>query len=125
MIEITEIIDKLEWFNVENDICFNNSEVYFDDKELRILSVIEGYNHTTLTVEFDKKDIEFMQRGYMKETILKRYLMRINDFDVDEEFNMLWSSTFAEHNQFKPSEFLRILEEDKSQFENINYSLIA
>lgn len=122
---IDEIIDILEWFNIENDVFFNNSFVEYEAETERILSTIEGYNHTTVTVEFDKSDIEAMKQGNIKSVIVRNYLKRIDDFDVDDEFNMLWSHDFAVHNQFKPSQFIRILEEDKAQFEEIDYNLIA
>jgi hypothetical protein len=40
----------------------------------------------------------------------------IENFDVDEEFEMLWSTEFGKHNGFSPREFIRILEEDEAYF---------
>lgn len=50
--------------------------------------------------------------------IINQYKKIIQEFDIDEVFNELWSYDFAKRNQFKPSEFIKILESDIEYFNN-------
>ncbi|MCP6467796.1 hypothetical protein NL473_27310, partial [Klebsiella pneumoniae] len=81
-----------------------------------IFSVIEAPNHTTLSIELDIEELEDEKSG-LRFHIFNEYEKHINEFDVDEYFNEIWSQAFGENNQFTPSHFLKILEEDKAYFE--------
>ena len=122
MTVIDNIIEKIEAFNEENDLQHGNAETYFEEEQ-GILTTIEGTNHTTLTVAFSMDDIEEIERNDTFLNVLERnYKTRINDFDVDESFTMMWSHEFGEHNGFTPRIFINILEDDAEHFDNIQYS---
>lgn len=122
MTVIDNIIEKIETFNEENDLQHGNAETIFEEHQ-GVLTTIEGTNHTTLTVAFSMDDIEEIERNDTFLNVLERnYTARINDFDVDEEFTMLWSQDFGEHNGFTVRGFINVLEDDAEHFNNIQYS---
>ncbi|MGP5096184.1 hypothetical protein [Staphylococcus equorum] len=122
MTVIDNIIEKIETFNEENDLQHGNAETIFEEQQ-GVLTTIEGTNHTTLTVAFSMDDIEEIERNDTFLNVLERnYTARINDFDVDEEFTMLWSQDFGEHNGFTVRGFINVLEDDAEHFNNIQYS---
>lgn len=117
MSKVTEVsidlIETIEQVNEELSFNGNNSEVVHQDHE--IISRIEAENHTTLEVVFNILDLK-MHTLNLKGYILAIYEKAIEKFDVDEEFEMLWSTEFGKHNGFSPREFIRILEEDEAYF---------
>lgn len=117
MSKVTEVsidlIETIELVNEELSFNGNNSEVVHQDHE--IISRIEAENHTTLEVVFNILDLK-MHTLNLKDYILAIYEKAIEKFDVDEEFEMLWSTEFGKHNGFSPREFIRILEEDEAYF---------
>ena len=122
MTVIDELIDKIETFNEEQDLKHGNTETYFEEHHDCIYTTIQGYNHTTLTVEFSMDDMKEMEVNNQFYNVLERnYRERINDFDVDETFTELWSETFAKHNGFTARTFIGVLEDDKAHFEAIDY----
>lgn len=117
MSKVTEVsidlIETIEQVNEELSFNGNNSEVVHQDHE--IISTIEAENHTTIEVVFNILDLK-MHTLNLKGYILGIYEKAIENFDVDEEFEMLWSTEFGNHNGFSPREFIRILEEDEAYF---------
>lgn len=117
MSKVTEVsidlIETIEQVNEELSFNGNNSEVVYQDQE--IISTIEAENHTTIEVVFNILDLK-MHTLNLKGYILGIYEKAIENFDVDEEFEMLWSTEFGNHNGFSPREFIRILEEDEAYF---------
>jgi hypothetical protein len=108
-----DLIETIELVNEELSFNGNNSEVVHQDHE--IISTIEAENHTTIEVVFNILDLK-MHTLNLKGYILGVYKKVIENFDVDEEFEMLWSTEFGKHNGFSPREFIRILEEDEAYF---------
>ena len=43
----------------------------------------------------------------------------LESFDADERFMELWSNDFAERNRFKPSQFIRMLQEDEKSLKEL------
>lgn len=117
MSKVTEVsidlIETIELVNEELSFNGNNSEVVHQDHE--IISTIEAENHTTIEVVFNILDLK-MHTLNLKGYILGVYEKAIENFDVDEEFEMLWSTEFGKHNGFSPRGFIRILEEDEAYF---------
>lgn len=117
MSKVTEVsidlIETIELVNEELSFNGNNSEVVQEGRE--IISTIEAENHTTIEVVFNILDLK-MHTLNLKGYILGVYEKAIENFDVDEEFEMLWSTEFGKHNGFSPREFIRILEEDEAYF---------
>ena len=117
MSKVTEVsidlIETIELVNEELSFNGNNSEVVQEGRE--IISTIEAENHTTIEVVFNILDLK-MHTLNLKGYILGVYEKAIENFDVDEEFEMLWSTEFGKHNGFSPREFIRILEEDEAHF---------
>lgn len=117
MSKVTEVsidlIETIEQVNEELSFNGNNSEVVHQDHEIN--STIEAENHTTIEVVFNILDLK-MHTLNLKGYILGIYEKAIENFDVDEEFEMLWSTEFGKHNGFSPREFIRILEEDEAYF---------
>ncbi|HDZ8777270.1 TPA: hypothetical protein RUV26_002475, partial [Staphylococcus aureus] len=92
-----------------------NSEVFIEDDV--IFSVIESPNHTTITINLNVNDLKENKDSIIS-YIINQYQKIIQEFDIDEVFNELWSDDFSNRNQFKPSEFIKILESDMEYFNN-------
>ncbi|MEY8601928.1 hypothetical protein [Staphylococcus shinii] len=121
---IDEIVAEIENFNDEHYLSHGNGEVFCErNGQYFIYSVIEGFNHTTLTVVFDEQLINKMMNGNFLEVIRNEYINVLDEFDVDETFAELWSKEFSEHNSFTPTSFLEILKEDKEHFIDAKFAL--
>lgn len=121
---IDELIENIEYFNENNNLTHGNAEVFGQrNGDYYIYSVIEGFNHTTLTVVFDEQLINKMMNGNFLEVIRNEYINVLDEFDVDETFTELWSKEFSEHNSFTPTSFLEILKEDKEHFIDAKFAL--
>ncbi|MCI2910956.1 hypothetical protein [Staphylococcus hominis] len=110
-----DLIETIELVNEELSFNGNNSEVVHQDHE--IISTIEAKNHTTIAVVINILDLK-MHTLNLKDYILAIYEKAIEEFDVDEEFESLWTIKFGRHNGFSPREFIRILEEDEAYFKD-------
>lgn len=95
----------------EYELDYNNAEIIVDDDGCQM--TVEAPNHATVTIDIYLNDID---KGNEKVTMLKAIADEIKDFNTDEEFNELWSDEFGEHNNFRPSEFFRMLSEDEDYF---------
>ncbi|MGX0176176.1 hypothetical protein [Staphylococcus hominis] len=119
MSKVTEVsidlIETIEQVNEELSFNGNNSEVVHQDHE--IISTIEAKNHTTIAVVINILDLK-MHTLNLKDYILAIYEKAIEEFDVDEEFESLWTIKFGRHNGFSPREFIGILEEDEAYFKD-------
>lgn len=109
-----DLIEVISEFNDDLGLTGVNSEVYKDYDS--IVTIIEAPNHTTLSIELDIEELKNEKSG-LRFYVFNEYEKHINEFDVDEYFNEIWSEAFGEHNQFTPSQFLKMLEEDKAYFE--------
>jgi hypothetical protein len=110
-----DLVEVIEIINESLNLNGINSEVIVDNDE--IISTIEADNNTTISVIFDIYELK-LNSLELKSFILNSYMMAIESFDIDEEFNKLWSPSFGKHNNFTPSEFMKILEEDYQYFLN-------
>ncbi|SUL87597.1 hypothetical protein [Staphylococcus aureus] len=109
------LIKLIEDINETLGLVNINSEVFIEDDV--IFSVIESPNHTTITINLNVNDLKENKDSIIS-YILHQYQKIIQEFDIDEVFNELWSDDFANRNQFKPSEFIKILESDMEYFNN-------
>lgn len=107
------LIEIIEQVNEELSFNGNNSEVVQEGRE--IISTIEAENHTTIHVVINILDLK-MHILNLKDYILAIYESAIELFDVDDEFESLWSIEFGRHNGFSPRYFISILEEDEVYF---------
>jgi hypothetical protein len=110
-----DLVEVIEIINESLNLNGINSEVIVDNDE--IISTIEADNNTTISVIFDIYELK-LNSLELKSFILNSYMMAIESFDIDEEFNKLWSPSFGKHNNFTLSEFMKILEEDYQYFKN-------
>ena len=94
----------------EYELDYNNEEIIVDDEGCQM--TVEAPNHATVTVNISFDSTE----GNEKVTMLKAIADEIKDFNTDDEFDELWSDEFGEHNNFRPSEFFRMLLEDEDYF---------
>src|SRR5699024_1166137 len=121
---IDELVAGIENFNDEHNLSHGNGEVFCERKgQYFIYSVIERFNHTTLTAVFVKQLIIKTLNCNFLEVILNEYINVLDEIDVDETFTELWSKEFSEHNSFTPTSFLEILKEDKEHFIDAKFAL--
>lgn len=113
---IINLIDLIEDINECFGLVNINSDVYKSKDS--IVSIIEAPNHTTIPIQLNIEDLKDNRNNFIS-FVIKEYQISLESFDVDEIFNELWSESFGKHNNFKPSEFLRILEQDKAYFEQV------
>lgn len=96
----------------EYKLNYNNAEIIVGDEGCQM--TVEAPNHATVTVNisFDSTD-----EGNEKATMLNEIADEINDFNTDDEFDEMWSYEFGKHNNFRPSQFFRMLLEDEDYFD--------
>lgn len=113
---INDVVTELDY--AIDHLKFGNGDVetFTDINGQPVINVnIEAPNHTTLSIQFNHLEINKLKSHFMT-TYASKAIETINLFDPDETFNELWSQSFAEHNNFKPSEFINILQEDQQFF---------
>ena len=95
----------------EYELDYGNAEAVITDGDDAIGVTVEAPNNSTIrgvipiSKTTTKRDIE---------SIICAMMWR---FDVDDEFNELYSPEFMSHNGFTPSGFLAMLTEDQEYFE--------
>jgi len=105
--EIKNLRELFNWIN-------NNKTCYVSEQEDDCF-YIEAPNNADVFVNIEKEN----NIG----DIIFRTIERLKDFDADEQFMELWSKDFAEHNHFKPSQFIRMLQEDEASFKELAHEL--
>lgn len=108
-----EIADKLEEFTEDHELNHNNSFVDVESDD-RIIMNIEAPNHTTLQIDFFDTLLEELKENFT-ETLHREVRRCIEDFDVNERFDDLYSPNF----EFEPLEFMEMLKEDKEYFNEV------
>lgn len=112
--KVMEIIKNIA---EENYLWNRNSEIYELDNEIFVS--LEAGNHATVNVYFDLDICEDSESDInLLAYIIYEIIHKLRKFDADDEFEQLWSVEFGKHNNFKPSEFLNMLQEDEEEFES-------
>lgn len=110
-----------DWTNKHGLYDQNTSFFIGDDGEMELL--VDALNHTTLPINrsdgefFKLEDIVDDHNNLNEAVIAESVINAVNNFDPDEEFNELWSPEYGEYNKFKPSEFIKMLTDDKEYYE--------
>jgi hypothetical protein len=103
-------MDKITNVNELADWIYNNSNV--DSPNVESNSIyIQGACDSSVTIDFEIDDTI--------DEIISKAINTLESFDADNEFMELWSVDFAKHNHFKPSQFIRMLQEDEASFKGL------
>lgn len=71
-------------------------------------------------ITLNREDLEInYNNGALQDYILGEYKKAIDNFDIDEEFTMLWDSSFVKDTGYTAREFIYMLEEDLAYFDVI------
>ena len=105
--KINCLTELIEWINNSKTCCVSEQE---DD-----YFYIEAPNNADVFINLETDDDI--------NDILYRTIELLENFDADERFMEIWSKDFAEHNHFKPSQFIRMLQEDEETFRELAYKL--
>lgn len=100
------------------DLQHNNAEVYWQGNEISMS--IEAPNHFTIPVEINT---EYLLNNSIEED--RKYVMKCiarsaYESDPEDEFDSCWSKSFGEHNGFSAFEFVHMLEDDKSFYDELS-----
>lgn len=114
--EKESIMVKLREVLYEHDLQHGNEEVY--EQNGSIIMMMEGPEHTTLQVWFEESDVEQLHTDF-KQTVATHVAKTVQSFNVDDEFEELWSADFGRHNNFTPTDFMEILNNDKAHFDSV------
>ena len=106
-IEINSLQDLFNWID-SSKRCYVVEK--YDD-----CFTIQAPNNATWQIQFDKND--------EIDDIISKTIEQLEDFDADERFTDFWSREFAERNGFRPSQFIRMLQEDEASFEELAMEL--
>lgn len=109
------------------NLAHGNSEVDVCDDG--VIIVVEAPRHTVLSLDM-RDDFELFeallnekdkqeQVSLIHNRIKELFIEAVNDFDVDDEFNELWSSGFSSRNGFSAREFIDLLSNDQTFFEEV------
>ena len=102
-IEFNNLQELLDWIESGSDCHIEETgKDYF---------VVEAPNNATWQIQFEKSDDI--------DSIISKTIEQLEEFDADERFTEYWSADFANHNHFKPSQFLKMLQEDEVSFEEL------
>lgn len=108
---IEEINEKLGFDGMNSEIIHDETGE-FENYDI----TIEGNNFTTLQINLEHQKLEkHLKNRDLEKFILKSYEAEIVDFDTDEKFDELYDAVSP---QYRASEFLKMLEEDKIFFTN-------
>jgi len=103
MNEITNIKELADWI-------YNNGDVscpHIDDNSI----YFQGTWNSSITIDFETSETI--------DDIISKTINTLETFDADNEFMELWNTDFAKRNQFKPSQFLKMLQEDEASFKEL------
>ena len=115
MINYKKIAEK---FIEDNELNYGNAEVVgFRNGDFYIDVTVEAPNNWTNTISICV--ISLPNKQDFQEELKKEFRDMALDINVDSYFNDLWSSSFAKHNNFTASEFLKMLVQDKEFYKNI------
>ena len=103
---------KVEFKNKEELLTWieKNHRIYPIENEADYFT-LQAFRDTSITVCFEEDDDI--------DEIISKTINRLESFDADDEFMELWSVDFANHNHFKPSQFLKMLQEDEASFKEL------
>ena len=101
--KITCLKELIEWIDNSKTCCVSKQgDDYF---------YIETPNDGDVSINIETDD--------NIDDIIYRTIKLLESFNADERFMELWSVDFAEHNHFKPSQFIRMLQEDETSFKEL------
>lgn len=66
--------------------------------------IVEARNNSALWIDIDQ-----LNNAKSTKEVLRIVANHMVDFNAETEFNEIWSPNFGKHNQFKPSQFLKML----------------
>jgi len=101
--KITSLRELIDW------ICNNSDCTVFGIEEDNF--TVEAPNNATWQIQF-KTDDDI-------DAIISKTICQLEEFDADNEFTELWNVDFANHNHFKPSQFIKMLQEDEATFKEL------
>lgn len=127
-------------FVTNYELDYNNACLEYGDRY--VTCIVEAPNHLTLSLQINVNEVvsetlndfeEILETdelmAVIKEDLLDElegaYIKAVYELDIDEFFNEVWSYAFAEHNHFKPGQFMEMLEEDNEYFEEVYRQIIV
>lgn len=106
-----------------NKYNLNHGNAYVEIAYGNLYVLFEARRHTVMNDLIDREEIEECEDANEFEELMKvSFKNRLDEFDVDEEFNMLWSTEFGEHNGFTARSFMELLDQDFEFFEDVEDS---
>ncbi|CAI3388102.1 hypothetical protein CIRMBP1247_01403 [Enterococcus cecorum] len=129
-----------EEFVETHELDYNNACLEYGNRY--VTCIVEAPNHLTLSLQINVNEVvsetlndfeEILETdelmAVIKEDLLDElegvYIKAVYELDIDEFFNEVWSYAFAEHNHFKPGQFMEMLEEDNEYFEEVYRQIIV
>lgn len=121
------------------ELDYNNACLEYGDRY--VTCIVEAPNHLTLSLQINVNEVvsetlndfeEIIETdelmAVIKEDLLDElegaFIKAVYELDSDDFFNEVWSYEFAEHNHFKPGQFMEMLEEDNEYFEEVYRQII-
>jgi hypothetical protein len=65
-----------------------------------------------------------IEAGDNMNDIIYKTVTTLNDFDADDRFTELWDVDFSKRTGFSPSQFVKMLQEDKETFQELADKLV-
>lgn len=115
-VKLFDFKSYIEELNEKLGFDGNNSEIIHEvTGEYEAYDIcIEGNHYTTLQIYLEHQDLEkHLKSKDLEMFILESYESAIADFDVDDEFDVLYDALSS---QYRASEFLNMLKEDEIFF---------
>lgn len=111
-----EIIDQLL---ADLDLHNNNSGIDTVNED-EVIFYIGAPNESTVQVwlDYELNAAEATEEEFKAMAIRKIRIVGLS-FDAEEEFEIMWSKEFGEHNNFTAFQFVEMLKEDEEHFHSI------
>lgn len=111
-----QLIDWADEFKEDYNLTNGNAETFEQDGEIYVS--IEGSRHTTIGFWLSKDDLARVDgsKSDFNELLKDRVSVRVDEFDVNEEFDEYWSADFGRQNGFTARDFLDLLDADRVFF---------
>ena len=104
---------------MENKItCLNELFEWIDNSDICCVSE-KGDDYFYIETPNDGDVFISVEKDGNIDSIISCTIELLQNFDADERFTELWSKDFAKRNQFKPSQFLKMLQENEASFKEL------
>lgn len=117
------------------ELDWGNIGIYFHEKTATC--VVNAPQHLQLSLEFELyafildypiEELEKLGReekkAELQDALCGHFIDAYSQLDIESYFDEIWCDKFGEFNHCKPTQFLKVLQEDKAHFQKVYQEII-